>query len=283
MKNNKKKKMPLLLKIFLVIIGLIAALILAGFVWLRVNQEKIFNNMLESASQFEDHIGEDVPDFELETPDGVKITPDTLLEDKELAAIVLYASWCGPCEKEFPEMDAVYQKYQDKMAMVAIDVDTLDTEESVIEYGEKHDLSIPLAYGGGNESLGFIETSSYPTTLIVDRNGKICFWRVGSIPNAETFEEIVTTFMGDDYTEKHPGYYTFLTTAGAGTEFTVTTKEGTETYVTGEDGSYSLFVEDRDDMKVKVTSVPEGFTISDGGEISGDLPSSIIKLPVAKA
>lgn len=29
--------MPLLLKIFLVIIGLIAALILAGFVWLRVN------------------------------------------------------------------------------------------------------------------------------------------------------------------------------------------------------------------------------------------------------
>ena len=97
--------MPLLLKIFLVIIGLIAALILAGFVWLRVNQEKILNNMLDSVSQFEDHIGEDVPDFELETPDGVKITPDTLLEDKELAAIVLYASWCGPCEKEFPEMD----------------------------------------------------------------------------------------------------------------------------------------------------------------------------------
>ena len=129
--------MPLLLKIFLVIIGLIAALILAGFVWLRVNQEKILNNMLESVSQFEDHIGEDVPDFELETPDGVKITPDTLLEDKELAAIVLYASWCGPCEKEFPEMDAVYQKYQDKMSMVAIDVDPLDTEESVIEYERK--------------------------------------------------------------------------------------------------------------------------------------------------
>jgi hypothetical protein len=44
MKNSKKKKMPLLLKIFLVIFGLIAALILAGFVWLRVNQEKILNN-----------------------------------------------------------------------------------------------------------------------------------------------------------------------------------------------------------------------------------------------
>ncbi len=53
MKNSKKKKMPLLLKIFLIIIGLIAALILAGFVWLRVNQEKILNNMLESASQFD--------------------------------------------------------------------------------------------------------------------------------------------------------------------------------------------------------------------------------------
>ena len=36
--------------------------------------------------------------------------------------------------------------------MVAIDVDPLDTEESVIEYGEKHGLSFPLAYGGDNES-----------------------------------------------------------------------------------------------------------------------------------
>ena len=48
MKNSKKKKMPLLLKIFLVIIGLIAALILAGFVWLRVNQEKIFHRCSDS-------------------------------------------------------------------------------------------------------------------------------------------------------------------------------------------------------------------------------------------
>ena len=283
MKENKKKKMPLLLKIFLILLGAIAALILAAFIWLQVNRDKIVDSMLTSASQFEDHMGEDLPNFEVETPDGTKITPDSLLEGKELTAIVLYASWCGPCEKEFPEMDAVYQKYQDKMSMVAIDVDALDTMDDVVKYGKDHNLSFPLAWGAENESLGFVTTSTYPTTLIVDRNGKICFWRVGSIPNSETFEQIVTTFMGDDYTEKHPGYYTFYSIAGPGVEFTVTTKDGTETYTIGEDGSYSLFTEDREEMTIKVTSVPEGYTVTDGGEIKGNMTSGIIKLPIAKA
>ena len=48
-------------------------------------------------------------------------------------------------------------------------------------------------------------------------------------------------------------------------------------------GCLQVQAQDTPDMTVKVTSVPEGFTISDGGEISGDLPSSVIKLPVAKA
>ena len=102
MKENKKKKMPLLLKIFLILLGAIAALILAAFIWLQVNRDKIVDSMLTSASQFEDHMGEDIPNFEVETPDGTKITPDSLLEGKELTAVILYASWCGPCEKRVP-------------------------------------------------------------------------------------------------------------------------------------------------------------------------------------
>ncbi len=282
MKEKKKKKMPLIIKILLILLGIIAALVLTAYIWLQVNRDKIFDLMLQSAGSAEDYLGEDVPAFEVETPDGTKITPETLLDGKELAAIVLYASWCGPCEKEFPEMDKVYQKYQDKMGMVAIDVDTTDTMDSVVKYGEEHDLSFPLAYGVDNDSLGFIKTTSYPTTLIIDRNGKICLWRVGSIPSSEVFEEIVTNFMGDGYTEKHAAYYTFYAVSGPGTEFTVTTKDGTNTYVTDEAGSYSQFYAERDDLLVKVTSVPEGYSITDNGEFKVDAKASIVKLPVAK-
>ena len=281
--NTEKKKGGIgriVLRVFLVLLLLLA--VGAGVLYVRFR--KAYKEYTEEATQSMNTIvGKQSPDFSVPLTDGTTVTLSDLLADHEVVVLNVFATWCGPCEKEFPEMDAVYQKYQDKMSMVAIDVDALDTMDDVVKYGKDHNLSFPLALGAENESLGFVTTSTYPTTLIVDRNGKICFWRVGSIPNSETFEQIVTTFMGDDYTEKHPGYYTFYSIAGPGVEFTVTTKDGTETYTIGEDGSYSLFTEDREEMTIKVTSVPEGYTVTDGGEIKGNMTSGVIKLPIAKA
>lgn len=126
--------------------------------------------------------------------------------------VVLFASWCGPCEKEFPEMDEVYQKYQDKLGMIALDIDMLDNEDGAKEYAESHKLSFPIAYT--NELKDKYYSSAYPTTLLIDRNGKIGFCRVGSIPDAKTFEKIVTTFMGDGYQERQLGYYTICANDG---------------------------------------------------------------------
>ena len=182
-------------------------------------------------------------------------------------------------------MDSIYQKYQDKMSMVGIDVDVLDDMNAVSQYQETYKLSFPLAFGYKNESLDFVKTSTYPTTLIIDRNGKVCFWRIGSIPTAEIFEKIVTAFMGDDYSEKHPAYYSFIAWADGesvpGVEFRITKPDGTaETYVTDEDGSCSVFFEERADMPVEVISVPDGFAVSDDGARTTGLISTLIRLPI---
>ncbi len=228
--------------------------------------------------------GEEAPNFEVNTTDGRTVDMNSLLKDKEVLAVVLFATWCGPCEKEFPEMDAVYQKYQDKMGMIAIDVDALDDEKSVKEYAETHKLSFPVAMG--NESLGNIKTSMYPTTLIIDRTGKIGLWRVGSIPDAAAFEKIVTTFMGDDYHPRQLGYYTFMASAGRemipDVSFTITSEAGEETFTTGENGKCDVFTEKPEDLKVKVIRVPEGYSIDGTGEIMSGTGSTFIFLPVRK-
>lgn len=279
-----KKKLGCGWKILIGLVGVIAVVAIGVTLWFNLNRGKIVDTMLEDAGNIEDYVGRELPAFDVEQPDGTHITRDDLLEGKEVTAIVLYASWCGPCEKEFPEMDAVYQKYQDKMGMVAIDIDLLDTMEDVQKYQDSHNLTFPLAYGTDNESLDFVDSDTYPTTLIVDRNGIIRFWRVGSIPTAEVFEQIVTSFMGDDYTQAEPAYYTFLAYSKGsvvpGVEFTVTTKSGEQTYVTGEDGSCAVFFDQREDMPVKVTSVPEGVEIVDNGERTTGLVSTLVRLPV---
>ena len=109
---------------------------------------------------------------------------------------------------------------------------------------------------------------------------------MGSIPDEEAFEKIVTTFMGDDYQEKQLGYYTFYAFDQKeyipGVEFSVTSESGTGTYNTGESGRADVFTEKPEDMKVKVISVPEGYKIDDNGEISSGTISTLIKLPVSK-
>ena len=269
-------------KILLAVSGLVGIPVLAGYAWFRLNKKKIFDNMIANASNVEDIVGREMPAFDVEQPSGARVTKDMVLEGKEVAAVVLYASWCGPCEREFPEMDSVYQKYRDKMGMVGIDVDILDDMDDVQKYEREHNLSFPLAIG--NESLDFVKTKTYPTTLLVDRNGIIQFFRIGSIPEADTFEKLVTSFMGDDYVPHQPGYYTFVAYSDSnpvpGVEFSVSSRSGTQAYTTGEDGTCSVIVDSREDLLIKVTGVPDVVQLVDGGEKKGGLVSTIIKLPV---
>lgn len=280
MEEGKKKKggcLKTVLIIILVIIALLAAVI-GVFYFTHKDELKAEMNKYHT----ETATGQDATDFEVTTTAGDTVKMSELLQDKEVLVVVLFATWCGPCEEEFPEMDKVYQKYQDKMSMIAIDVDSFDSEESLQKYDETHDLSFPLALG--NDTLGVFTTATYPTTLVVDRNGKIGCSRVGSIPTGEKFEKVVTTFMGDNYEERQLGYYTFYATAGKsvvpGVEFTVTSEAGTQTYTTGEDGRCDVFTDKPEDLQVKVVSVPDGYSIDGSGELMSGIGSTYVALPV---
>ena len=279
--ENKEKKKGGCLKVFLIVLLVVVVVgAIAGTVILNKlkKMEKEANDTMKTAT----YAGQDCPDFEVTTTEGEKVKMSQLLEGKEALCLVLFATWCGPCEEEFPKMDKVYQKYQDKMAMIGLDVDRLDSEEDAKKYADSHGLSFPIAKGNG--TLDFVKAGAYPTTLIVDRNGKIGMHRIGGIPDEETFEKIITTFLGDDYQERQLAYLTFYAMSGKkkipGVEFTVTNENGTETYVTGEDGTVGVFNDKPEDMKVKVTKVPDGCKIDGDGELSTGIGSIVLQLPV---
>ncbi len=53
--------------------------------------------------------GQAMPDFTVSLTDGTTAALSEILKEKELVVLNIFASWCGPCEKEFPEMEKVYQ------------------------------------------------------------------------------------------------------------------------------------------------------------------------------
>ncbi len=281
MSNGEGKKKHSGCRIVLIVLLVIILLIVAGgFILFKMHEDEIKEAMTTIDCTVP--VGEAAPDFEVTATDGETVSMNGLLEGKDALVVVLFATWCGPCEKEFPFMDEVYQENKDRISMIALDVDALDSEDGAKKYAEEHGLSFPIAYADNLPES--IYTSAYPTTFIIDRTGTIQFCRVGSIPEKAAFEKIVGTFTGDDYQPRQLGYYSFYGYSGKkmvpGIEFSVTSESGTETYTTGEDGYYQLFTEKPENMKIKVLSVPDGCEIDGTGEKETGIMSAPVSLPV---
>jgi len=119
-------------------------------------------------------IGSPAPEIELADPDG-KIRKLSSMKGK-VVLIDFWASWCGPCRKENPNVVAIYGKYHDKgfeVFSVSLDKD----RSSWLAAIAKDNLSWPnhvsdLKYwkSAGAATYG---VTSIPFTVLVDKKGRI--------------------------------------------------------------------------------------------------------------
>ena len=144
--------------------------------------------------------GQHMADFTVSLTDGSTATLSELLKEKDLVVLNIFASWCGPCENEFPEMEKVYQANKDRMEIVAVSGYEDDTMEIISDYKASHNLSFPMGLAG--DDLSYLNVPGYPTTFFIDKSGNVGFIKVGSFPSAEEFEGKVKIFLAADYDGK---------------------------------------------------------------------------------
>ena len=144
--------------------------------------------------------GQAMPDFTVSLTDGSTATLSELLKEKDLVVLNVFASWCGPCANEFPDMEAVYQANKDRMVIVSVSGDPEDTMDIISQYKDSHSLTFPMGLAG--DALGFLKISGFPTTIFVDKNGNVGFIKVGAFVNPGDFEEKVNTFLSANYDGK---------------------------------------------------------------------------------
>jgi peroxiredoxin len=120
-------------------------------------------------------VGQIAPDFTMNDPDGNPVKFSEIYKKNEYTLLDFWAAWCGPCRQENPNIVAVYNDYKDKgfsVFGVSLDRDRDAWLKAIDDDKLTWDHVSDLAYWN-NEAAQLYAVNSIPSSLIVDKNGRI--------------------------------------------------------------------------------------------------------------
>ncbi len=86
--------------------------------------------------------------------------------------INVWATWCGPCVKEMPSMERVFQAYRDRgFRVAAVSIDD-GAPAPVIEFAQRLGLSFDILHDRSGEIQTPIMTVGVPESFLVDKRGR---------------------------------------------------------------------------------------------------------------
>ncbi len=120
-------------------------------------------------------VGSRAPDFTLPTLEGGSIH----LEELRGRPVLLnfWASWCGPCRLEMPDIQARAEKWGDQLVVLGVNYDEprADAQSFVDEMG----VTFPILLDGGKRVSRQYLVQGLPTTVILDADGIVRIRHVG--------------------------------------------------------------------------------------------------------
>ena len=125
--------------------------------------------------------GQPAPDATFNDPDGGEIS---LAEFKGVPTLVnLWASWCAPCVKELPTLDALAQRHEKDgdLGVVAVSQDSAP-HGSVVAFLDKLKVTRLGAFHDPKMGLsGALGVEVMPTTVLYDAQGREVWRYIGDL------------------------------------------------------------------------------------------------------
>jgi thiol-disulfide isomerase/thioredoxin len=85
-----------------------------------------------------------------------------------------WATWCPPCQKEVPELNAIYRKYRARgLIVLGVSVDKVqgDGIKSVVPFAKENKIGYPILMA--DEALvDAVDIDNLPTTLFINTKGQ---------------------------------------------------------------------------------------------------------------
>lgn len=123
-----------------------------------------------------------LPDFSLQDSGG-KTWQLSALRGK-VVMLNFWASWCAPCRKEMPLLEAMYQDLKESdFVLLAINTESEVAEAEALL--QELNLTFPILCDKDGAVVQLLGVNAMPTTLVIDGKGELRFANRGYRPGDE--------------------------------------------------------------------------------------------------
>ncbi|PFK32180.1 thiol:disulfide interchange protein [Bacillus cereus] len=136
-------------------------------------------------------VGKNAPDFELSKLDGTKVRLSDLKGKKVI--LNFWATWCGPCKQEMPDMEAFYKKHKTDVEILAVNYtasEGANGEEKVKKFAEEKGITFPILLDKDITVTTTYKVITIPTSYFVDTKGVIRDKFIGPMTQKEMEKRI---------------------------------------------------------------------------------------------
>lgn len=125
-------------------------------------------------------VGAPMPEYAAMYLDGSKF--DLAAKRDKVVLLNVWATWCGPCRYEIPELQQLSEHYAGRgLEVVGVSVDESGIESVRDFVKEQKKMTYPIVLDAEGKIANLLQTSVLPTSVLVDRSGKIVWKKYGAI------------------------------------------------------------------------------------------------------
>jgi thiol-disulfide isomerase/thioredoxin len=127
--------------------------------------------------------GRVAPEFQLPLLDGGIFRLSDHIGQRAVI-INFFATWCGPCRAEMPEL----QRYAQSLAgepVILVGVDAEEQRAVVERFVKQVNTTFPIALDQEGDVIKAYRVSAFPTTVVIGADGRVKSYESGAIVNAE--------------------------------------------------------------------------------------------------